>query len=210
MSKTLTEKYSSLSVQLDKVINEANSEITNMQNKLASKESPPAHLAHDVLSLADSAGMKLDHNDLQKKHDELTHAFKEKNRKLLQTQELYDKLKRKAMLGQMQNAAEDAVDSTLHATSAGFAGFMDSNQTHSPYQEQDTSYGQNQSHNTLGEQPRVTTSYQPSTMSQALGGSWFRTVGAQCKDCSTTTPSTSLTYDSRYSHHALDTSSTDR
>ena len=37
MSKTLTEKYSSLSVQLDKVINEANSEITNMQNKLASK-----------------------------------------------------------------------------------------------------------------------------------------------------------------------------
>ena len=35
MSKTLTEKYSGLSVQLDKVINEANSEITNMQNKLA-------------------------------------------------------------------------------------------------------------------------------------------------------------------------------
>ncbi len=37
MSKTLTEKYSNLNVHLDKVVNEANAEISNCYNKLHSK-----------------------------------------------------------------------------------------------------------------------------------------------------------------------------
>ncbi len=37
----------------------------------------------------------------------------------MQTQELYDKLKRRAMLGQVQNAASDAVDYTIQASVAG-------------------------------------------------------------------------------------------
>ncbi|KUI55206.1 hypothetical protein VP1G_02536 [Cytospora mali] len=57
--------------------------------------------------------MTLDQDNLRRKNDELTQAYKDKNRKLLQTQELYDKLKRKAMLGQIQDAATDAVDTTL-------------------------------------------------------------------------------------------------
>ncbi|KAI1280058.1 hypothetical protein F5Y07DRAFT_387274 [Xylaria sp. FL0933] len=93
MSKTLTEKYSNLNVHLDKVVNDANAEIANCYNKLNSAE--------------------LDRDELRKKHDELLQTCKEKNRKLLQTQELYDKLKRKAMLGQVQDAAEDAVESSL-------------------------------------------------------------------------------------------------
>ncbi|KAK7704854.1 hypothetical protein SLS64_008202 [Diaporthe eres] len=52
------------------------------------------------------------------KNEDLTQAYKEKNRKLLQTQELYDKLKRKAMLGHIQDAASDAVDTTLQGTSS--------------------------------------------------------------------------------------------
>jgi hypothetical protein len=60
--------------------------------------------------------MHVDQNNLRKKHDELQHAFREKNRKYLQTQELYDKLKRRAMLGQVQNAATDAVDNTIQAS----------------------------------------------------------------------------------------------
>lgn len=59
--------------------------------------------------------MALDQEALAKKNEELSLAYKEKNRKLLQTQELYDKLKRKAMLGHIQDAALDAVDNTLHA-----------------------------------------------------------------------------------------------
>lgn len=62
--------------------------------------------------------MNLDHESLRRKNEELTQAYKEKNRKLLQTQELYDKLKRKAMLGHIQDAASDAVDTTLQGTSS--------------------------------------------------------------------------------------------
>lgn len=62
--------------------------------------------------------MNLDHDSLSRKNEELAQAYKEKNRKLLQTQELYDKLKRKAMLGHIQDAASDAVDTTLQGTSS--------------------------------------------------------------------------------------------
>lgn len=54
---------------------------------------------------------------MRRKNDALTQAFEEKNRKLLQTQELYNKLKRKAVLGQVQDSAFDDVDSALHTVS---------------------------------------------------------------------------------------------
>ena len=60
--------------------------------------------------------MTVDQDSLRRKNDELVQAYKEKTRKLLQTQELYDKLKRKAMLGQMQDAAESAAESVLHGS----------------------------------------------------------------------------------------------
>jgi E3 ubiquitin-protein ligase CCNP1IP1 len=53
---------------------------------------------------------------LRRKNEELAQAYKDKSRKLLQTQELYDKAKRKAELGFIQRAASDAVDSTLSNT----------------------------------------------------------------------------------------------
>jgi hypothetical protein len=59
--------------------------------------------------------LDMDLQNLRRKNDELVQALKDKNKKLLQTQELYDKLKRKAMMGQMQHAAEDAADSSLQA-----------------------------------------------------------------------------------------------
>ena len=62
--------------------------------------------------------MNIDHDSLRRKNEELAQAYKEKNRKLLQTQELYDKLKRKAMLGHIQDAASDAVDTTLYGASS--------------------------------------------------------------------------------------------
>ncbi|KAK2614425.1 hypothetical protein N8I77_001255 [Diaporthe amygdali] len=62
--------------------------------------------------------MALDHDSLNRKNEELVQAYKEKNRKLLQTQELYDKLKRRAMLGHIQDAASDAVDTTLQGGSS--------------------------------------------------------------------------------------------
>lgn len=60
--------------------------------------------------------MTVDQDNLRRKNEELIQAFREKSRKLLQIQELYDKLKRRDMLGQVQNAASDAVDHTIQAS----------------------------------------------------------------------------------------------
>jgi E3 ubiquitin-protein ligase CCNP1IP1 len=60
--------------------------------------------------------MQVDQDSLRRKNKELIQAFREKSRKHLQTQELYDKLKRRAMLGQVQNAASDAVDHSIQAS----------------------------------------------------------------------------------------------
>ncbi|GJC97002.1 E3 ubiquitin-protein ligase CCNB1IP1 [Colletotrichum higginsianum] len=54
-----------------------------------------------------------DCDDVRRKHEELAHAYQDKCRKLTQVQELYDRVKRKAELGQMEAAAVDAVASTL-------------------------------------------------------------------------------------------------
>ena len=60
--------------------------------------------------------MQVDQDGLRRKNEELIQALREKSRKQLQTQELYDKLKRRALLGQVQNAALDAVDQNLQAS----------------------------------------------------------------------------------------------
>ena len=119
LCKNITNKYSTLSVHLDKVIAEANSELTNLQNKVSStsKQNCP-----NCSCINTAAGLSLDQDTLIRKNEELAQAFKEKSRKLLQTQELYDKLKRKAMLGQMQDAASEAIDSTIQAATAAATG----------------------------------------------------------------------------------------
>jgi E3 ubiquitin-protein ligase CCNP1IP1 len=60
--------------------------------------------------------MQFDQENLKRKNEELIQAFREKSRKQLQTQELYDKLKQRAMLNQVQNAASDAVDHSIQAS----------------------------------------------------------------------------------------------
>ncbi|RSL55603.1 hypothetical protein CEP54_009304 [Fusarium duplospermum] len=94
--KTLSDKFSALSIQLEKTVGDANSEIDGLQQKLT--------------------GMAAEQDALKRKNDEIGQALKEKSRRVNQLQELYDKVKRKAELGQIQRAAEDAVDSTLEAS----------------------------------------------------------------------------------------------
>lgn len=60
--------------------------------------------------------MHLEQDSLRRKNEELVQAFREKSRKLIQTQEFYDKFKQRVMLGQVQNAASDAVDHTIQAS----------------------------------------------------------------------------------------------
>ncbi|KAM0548494.1 hypothetical protein ACHAPJ_009817 [Fusarium lateritium] len=94
--KTLTDKYSNLNIRLEKTVNDANSEIEGLHHKLST--------------------LAAEQDALRRKKDEISQAYKEKSRKVLQLQELYDKVKRKAELGQIQRAASDAVDSSLQAT----------------------------------------------------------------------------------------------
>ncbi|EEU39318.1 uncharacterized protein NECHADRAFT_43613, partial [Fusarium vanettenii 77-13-4] len=93
--KTLTEKYSALTVQFEKTVSDATTEIDGLQHKLT--------------------GMTAEQDALRRKNEEIGQAFKEKSRKVLQLQELYDKVKRRAELGQIRKAASAAVDLTLEA-----------------------------------------------------------------------------------------------
>jgi len=57
--------------------------------------------------------MQMDQDKLKAENSNLVAAFREKNRKHQQTQELYDRLKRKEMTAQTQSAAYDSVDQVL-------------------------------------------------------------------------------------------------
>ncbi|KAF9772167.1 hypothetical protein IL306_010137 [Fusarium sp. DS 682] len=93
LCKGLTDKCSSLSICLEKTVNDANSEIEGLHRKLSN--------------------LAAEKDDLRRKNDDISRAYKVKSRKFLQLQELYDKFKRKAELGQIERAASVAVDSTL-------------------------------------------------------------------------------------------------
>ncbi len=89
--KTLTEKYSALNGRLEQTVNEANAQIETLQRKIST--------------------LTTENDNSRKKNEELSKAYKEKNRQLLQTQELHDKLRHTVEMGHIQRAATDAIDS---------------------------------------------------------------------------------------------------
>ncbi|KAH6676297.1 cyclin B1 interacting protein-like protein 1 [Halenospora varia] len=96
MSKSLSEQYNTLNIQMDKIINDANSEISNLRNKLAT--------------------METEQESLRRKNEEITQALREKSRKQLHAQEMYDRLRRQNNLGQVQNAASEAIGNVIQAS----------------------------------------------------------------------------------------------
>ncbi|KAL8673169.1 MAG: hypothetical protein Q9168_002398 [Polycauliona sp. 1 TL-2023] len=93
LAKSLTDKYNKLGTQVDKIIHDANTEITALNQKLSS--------------------LQIDQEKLQTENTNLVQAFREKSRKHQQTQELYDRLKRKEMTAATQSAAFESVDDVL-------------------------------------------------------------------------------------------------
>ncbi|OAQ96545.1 hypothetical protein LLEC1_02347 [Akanthomyces lecanii] len=89
--KTLTEKYSALNGRLEQTVNEANAQIETLQRRISN--------------------LTTENDNSRKKNEELSKAYKEKNRQLLQTQELHDKLRHTVEMGHIQRAATDAIDS---------------------------------------------------------------------------------------------------
>ncbi|PHH60821.1 hypothetical protein CDD81_1118 [Ophiocordyceps australis] len=92
--KTVAEKFSALGIRLEQTTSSAGVEIERLQQKLA--------------------GAASELESLRRKNEEFAQAYKEKNNKLLQTQELYDKVKRRAEIGHIQQAVTEAVDSTFN------------------------------------------------------------------------------------------------
>ncbi|KAL8954101.1 MAG: hypothetical protein Q9222_000080 [Ikaeria aurantiellina] len=93
LAKSLTDKYNNLGSQVDKIIHDANTEINVLNQKIS--------------------GMQIDREKLQTENTHLVAAFREKSRKHQQTQELYDRLKRKEMTAATQSAAFESVDEVL-------------------------------------------------------------------------------------------------
>jgi E3 ubiquitin-protein ligase CCNP1IP1 len=120
LAKSLTDKYATLNTQMEKIIHDANSEISNLRNKMIGKViRAPMWILVLTLFLTENIAMSADQDALRRKNEELGQSLRDKNRKLLQTQELYDKMKRRGMLDQVQNAASNAVDDTIQATVTG-------------------------------------------------------------------------------------------
>ena len=98
---------------MDKIINDANSELEVLNQKLASKSI--YFSSTDLLSW--NSVMQMDQDKLKAENTNLVAAFREKNRKHQQTQELYDRLKRREMTAQTQSAAYESVDEVLGTVS---------------------------------------------------------------------------------------------
>ncbi|RAK76834.1 uncharacterized protein BO72DRAFT_430028 [Aspergillus fijiensis CBS 313.89] len=95
LGKTLTEKYTNLNTQMDKVIHNANSEISALQARISD--------------------MQTTQEQLRKKNQELVDMYREKCTRFTQITNLYNLLKSRAMKSQMQTAATDSVHQTLNS-----------------------------------------------------------------------------------------------
>ncbi|KAL3446856.1 hypothetical protein BJX65DRAFT_105222 [Aspergillus insuetus] len=80
--KSLTDKYTNLNTQMDKVIHNANTELSTMQSRLSAAQ-----------------------EQLRKKNHELVEMYREKCKKFSQITNLYNLVKSRAMRSQMQTAA---------------------------------------------------------------------------------------------------------
>ncbi|KAF3225884.1 hypothetical protein TWF106_001757 [Orbilia oligospora] len=102
LSKTLLEKFNQLSTQFDNVIHEANTEISALQEKLKT--------------------LTIENETISRKNHELGEALREKSRKQIETQERYDKLKRKSLVSHVQTAATSSADRALNHALGSFQG----------------------------------------------------------------------------------------
>ncbi|KAI5286124.1 hypothetical protein KEM54_000042, partial [Ascosphaera aggregata] len=93
LGKGLTEKYAALSNQMDKVVHDANSEISSLQNRIQD--------------------MQISQEQLLKKNQELVELYRDKSKKHAQVTNLYNILKSRAMRTQIQTAATDSISQTL-------------------------------------------------------------------------------------------------
>ncbi|KAF2034866.1 hypothetical protein EK21DRAFT_97095 [Setomelanomma holmii] len=94
LAKGLTEKYNTLSQQMDQLIHDANSQIKALQDKMQV--------------------MHAEHTELEKKNHDLADCFKEKCRAQQHVTKMYQSLKAQVMASQVANAAGDEAEMAVH------------------------------------------------------------------------------------------------
>ncbi|MCJ1314148.1 hypothetical protein MMC25_007828 [Agyrium rufum] len=93
LAKSLTDKYANLNNQMDSVISEANNELDQVHQKLQA--------------------LQIDQDKLKQENMNLNAALREKNKRLQQSNDLYNRSKRKEMTAITQSAAIDSADEVL-------------------------------------------------------------------------------------------------
>ncbi|KAI5299421.1 hypothetical protein KEM56_003246 [Ascosphaera pollenicola] len=110
LGKGLTEKYAALNNQMDKVVHDANSEITSLQNRMQD--------------------MQISQEQLLKKNQELVELYRDKSKKHAQVTNLYNILKSRAMRSQIATAATDSISQTLDSLGSRHGHDMPQEQQH--------------------------------------------------------------------------------
>lgn len=110
LAKNLTEKYATLSQQMDQLIQDANAQIRTLQEKVHSEYGPRSRHS----DLMTSVDMQADQAALEQKNHELATAFRAKANAQSQLQKLYQSLKAQVMASHVANAAGDEAEHALH------------------------------------------------------------------------------------------------
>jgi hypothetical protein len=110
LAKGLTEKYNTLSQQMDQLIHDANSQIKALQEKMQSRFFP----IHDCHSANVSPAMQGEHAALEEKNHELGDAFRQKASSLQQVTKLYQSLKAQVMASHVAHAAGNEAEMTIN------------------------------------------------------------------------------------------------
>ena len=116
LARSLTDKYSMLSSQMDKIIHDANSEITSLRDKLSGTANGIYHIAKSANKLL---AMHIEQKALEKKNHELAQSFKEKAASQQQLQKHYNKLKQQQFAAGMELAAKYDADHVIQASATG-------------------------------------------------------------------------------------------
>ncbi|KAF4306759.1 Zinc finger RING-type protein [Botryosphaeria dothidea] len=95
LARSLTEKYTTLNTEMDKVVHDANTEIANLRERLQAAEQEQKRFENDMHKMAD--------------------AYKEKTKTQAHLQKVYTQLKAQVLAGQVASAASDDADATLRS-----------------------------------------------------------------------------------------------
>lgn len=111
------------------------------------------------------------------KNDDLAAKLNDKSRRLLQTQELYDRVKRQAERGDLQRAASDQVDSSLQAPQFLGNGVEESWNCPDPGERNEPpSFGQTSAHFNLAAMNIGASRASPSYGGAGAEGRWMQPV----------------------------------